>query len=198
MGIRRPDRRALEDLGVGALWTVPVIGATIPVAAIFSVVFPVTPVSPLPPTGELVGFTIQLIAGAIIAPLGEELLFRAFATTAWARALGPRRALIRGALFFAIVHVLTISGGTASQAAELAFVAFATRLPVAFALGWLFLRRGSIWARGLHATFNAVLLILGEAAARHLRHRGAHHPGMQGSLERQCVLVKPKASFDRR
>ena len=169
MGIRRPDRRALEDLGVGALWTVPVIGATIPVAAIFSVVFPVTPVSPLPPTGELVGFTIQLIAGAIIAPLGEELLFRAFATTAWARALGPRRALFRGALFFAIVHVLTISGGTATQAGELALVAFATRLPVALALGWLFLRRGSIWAPiGLHATFNAILLILGEAAARSL------------------------------
>ena len=107
------------------------------------------------------------MAGAIVAPLGEELLFRAFATTAWARAVGPRRALVRGALFFAIVHVLTISGGSASQAAELALVAFATRLPVALALGWLFMRRGSIWAPiGLHATFNAILLILGEAAAR--------------------------------
>jgi membrane protease YdiL (CAAX protease family) len=167
MGIRRPDQRALWDLGVGALWAIPVIAATIPVAAILSGLFPVTPVSPLPPTGELVGFTIQLVAGAIVAPLGEELLFRAFATTAWARAVGPRRALVRGALFFAIVHVLTISGGSASQAAELALVAFATRLPVAFALGWLFLQRGSIWAPiGLHATFNAILLILGEAAAR--------------------------------
>ena len=167
MGIRRPGWGAIWELGIGALWAIPVIGATIPVAAIFSVLFPVTPVSPLPPTGELVGFTIQLVAGAIVAPLGEELLFRAFATTAWARALGPRRALFRGALFFAIVHVLTISGGSASQAAELALVAFATRLPVALALGWLFLRRGSIWAPiGLHATFNAILLILGEAAAR--------------------------------
>jgi membrane protease YdiL (CAAX protease family) len=167
MGIRRPDQRALRDLGVGALWAIPVIAATIPVAAILSGLFPVTPVSPLPPTGELAGFTIQLVAGAIVAPLGEELLFRAFATTAWARAVGSRRALVRGALFFAIVHVLTISGGSASQAAELALVAFATRLPVAFALGWLFLRRGSIWAPiGLHATFNAILLILGEVAAR--------------------------------
>jgi membrane protease YdiL (CAAX protease family) len=167
MGIRRPDGRALRDLGVGAWWAIWVIAATIPVAAIFSRLFPVTPVSPLPPTGEPVGFTIQLIAGAIVAPLGEELLFRAFATTAWARNVGPRRALVRGALFFAIVHVLTISGGSASQAAELAVVAFATRLPVAFALGWLFLRRGSIWAPiGLHATFNAILLVLGEVAAR--------------------------------
>jgi CAAX protease family protein len=169
MGIRRPDRRAIGELLEGALLAGPVIIATIPVAAIFSLLFPVTPVSPLPPTGEPLGFTIQLIAGAIVAPLGEELLFRAFATTAWARNVGSRRALVRGALFFAIVHVLTISGGSASQAAELALVAFATRLPVAFALGWLFLRRGSIWAPiGLHATFNAILLVLGEVAARSL------------------------------
>ena len=40
-----------------------------------------------------------------------------------------------------------------------------TRLPVAFALGWLFLRRGSIWAPlGLHMAFNGVLLVLGELA----------------------------------
>ena len=169
MGIRRPDRHALSDLGVGASLAIPVIGLTIPVAAIFSVLVPVTPVSPLPPTGEPVGFTLQLVAGALVAPLGEELLFRAFATTAWARNVGPRRALVRGALFFAIVHILTISGGSASQAAELALVAFATRIPVALALGWLFLRRGSIWAPiGLHATFNAILLILGEVAARSL------------------------------
>ena len=40
-----------------------------------------------------------------------------------------------------------------------------TRLPVALALGWLFLRRGSIWASfGLHAAFNGVLLVLAELA----------------------------------
>ena len=38
----------------------------------------------------------------------------------------------------------------------MAVVGFATRIPVALALGWLFLRRGSIWASfGLHAAFNA-------------------------------------------
>ncbi len=165
MGIHRPDRRAVVELVEGALWAAPVIIATIPVAWILSLLFPVNPVSPLPPTGEPVGFALQLTAGAIVAPLGEELLFRAFATTAWARVVGPRRALVRGALFFAIVHVLTISGASAGPAAELAVVAFASRLPVAFALGWLFLRRGSIWAPiGLHATFNAILLILQAAA----------------------------------
>ena len=94
-------------------------------------------------------------------------MFRGFATTAWAADRGPRRALIQGALFFAIVHVLTISGGSASEAFGLAVLGFASRIPVALALGWLFLRRGSIWVPiGLHATFNAILLILGEAALR--------------------------------
>ncbi len=167
MGLRRLDRPALVDLGRGALWAGPVILATIPVAGVLSQIFPVTPVSPLPPTGEAFGFAIHLIAGAIIAPVGEELLFRAFATTAWLRSLGERRALVRGALFFALAHVLTISGASAGEALSLAIVGFASRIPVALALGWLFLKRGSIWAPiGLHATFNAILLTLGEVAAR--------------------------------
>jgi membrane protease YdiL (CAAX protease family) len=167
MGVRRFDRRALGELASGALWAGPVILATIPIAAILSRIFPVTPVSPLPPTGEPLGFAIHLVAGAIIAPVGEELLFRAFATTAWARSLGERRALVRGALFFALVHVLTISGSTAGEAVALAVVGFASRIPVALVLGWLFLQRRSVWAPiGLHATFNAILLTLGEIAAR--------------------------------
>ena len=40
-------------------------------------------------------------------------------------------------------------------------------LPIALALGWLFVRRGSIYASiGLHATFNGFLLVLAEAATR--------------------------------
>ena len=145
----------------------PVIVATIPVALLLSAIFPVQPVSPLPPAGEPVGFALNLIAGAIVAPIGEELLFRGFATTAWAKDLGRRRALVQGALFFAVVHVLTIGGATVSEAFGLAVLGFATRVPVALALGWLFLRRGSIWAPiGLHAAFNGILLVLGEAALR--------------------------------
>jgi membrane protease YdiL (CAAX protease family) len=61
--------------------------------------------------------------------------------------------------------VLTISGGTAEEALRLAVIGFATRVPVALALGWLFVRRGSIWVPfGLHATFNAILLVLAELA----------------------------------
>ena len=167
MGVRRFDRRAIGELATGALWAGPVILGTIVVTAALYQVFPVTPVSPLPPTGEPVGFAINLVAGAVIAPIGEELLFRAFATTAWARTIGSRRALVRGALFFAFVHVLTISGASLGEAFGLAVVGFAARIPVALALGWLFLRRGSVWVPiGLHATFNAILLITSEIAAR--------------------------------
>ena len=167
MGVRRFDRRALGDLVTGALWAGPVILATIVVAGILYQLFPVTPVSPLPPTGELAGLVTNLVAGAIVAPIGEELLFRAFATTAWARAIGDRRALVRGALFFAVVHVLTISGSSAGEAFGLAVVGFASRIPVALVLGWLLLQRKSIWAPiGLHATFNAILLIIAEIATR--------------------------------
>jgi membrane protease YdiL (CAAX protease family) len=167
MGVRRFDRGALVELAIGALCAAPVIIATVVVAGILYQFFPVTPVSPLPPTGELLGLVINLVAGAIVAPIGEELLFRAFATTAWARSIGNGRALVRGALFFAVVHVLTISGASAGEALGLAVVGFAARIPVALALGWLFLERKNIWAPiGLHATFNALLLIFAEIAAR--------------------------------
>ena len=60
---------------------------------------------------------------------------------------------------FALAHVLTITGSSAQEAFGLAVVGFATRVPVALALGWLFVRRGSIWAPlGLHMAFNGVLL----------------------------------------
>ena len=167
MGVRRLDPKGLRDIGVGALWAVPVIAFTIPIAAILQALFSVTPESPLPPAGETSGFIFNLIAGAIVAPIGEELLFRGLATTAWVRGLGARRGIVRGALFFALVHVLTISGGTAGEAAQLAFIGFASRVPVAFALGYLFVKRESIWASlGLHATFNGILLVVAEMALR--------------------------------
>jgi len=165
MGLRRFDGAAVTNLALGAALALPVIAATVPVVAILGQLFPVTPVSPLPPAGEPVGFALNLVAGAIIAPIGEEILFRGFATTAWARDLGARRALVQGALFFAVVHVITITGGTAGEAIGLAVLGFAARVPVSLALGWLFLRRGSIWASiGLHAAFNGILIVLAEAA----------------------------------
>lgn len=167
MGVRPFDGQALRDLVGGAAWAVPVVVVTIPLAAILGQLFPVTPASPLPPTGDDLGFAMNLLAGAVIAPVGEELLFRGFATTAWGRSLGERRGLVRAALFFAVVHILAIQAGSAGEAVGLVVVGFASRIPVALALGWLFLRRDSIWAPiGLHAAFNGVLLTVAEMAVR--------------------------------
>ena len=46
---------------------------------------------------------------------------------------------------------------------------FGSRIPIALALGWIFLRRGTVWASfGLHAAFNGILLVVAEAASRSL------------------------------
>lgn len=166
MGIRRPDVRAIRELGAGAMWAGGAILATIPVAIVLSMVLPVLPTSPLPPTGDLGGFLINLAAGAIVAPIGEEVMFRALATTAWVRGMGQRRGLIRAALFFAFAHVLTISGTSAGPAIALAFAAFVGRIPVSLILTWLFVRYKSIWVPlGLHAAFNTLLLVLAEVVS---------------------------------
>jgi membrane protease YdiL (CAAX protease family) len=154
-------------MGRGAIWALPVIGVTILVSSILFVLFPVTPVSPLPPTGEPLGFALSLLAGVIVAPFGEEILFRAFATTAWVRGYGRRRGLVQAALVFAFAHVITTTGTSAGDAFGLAVVGFGSRIPVALALGWVFLRRGTVWASfGLHAAFNGILLVVAEVASR--------------------------------
>ena len=167
MKVSRLDGAAFREMAYGAIWVIPVIFVTALVASILLLVFPVSPASPLPPTGDALGFALSLLAGVIVAPLGEEILFRAFATTAWGLGMGARRGLIRAALLFAFAHVLTVSGSSFQEVAGLIVVGFGTRIPVALALGWVFQRRGSIWASfGLHAAFNGVLLIVAEAATR--------------------------------
>lgn len=155
------------ELVWGALLALPVVVVTSLLAAILVTLVGVTPDSPLPEPGNTAGLFINLIAASIIAPISEELFYRGFATTAWTRTMGPGRALVRGAVFFALIHVLTIGGTTFGDAAGRALVAFVTRLPVSVALGWVFLRRRSLYASiGLHATFNGLLVILAELASR--------------------------------
>ena len=168
MGARwRGLQPALADLGRGALLAVPVILVTGIVSGVLVNLLGTRPDSPLPTTHEASGFLLNFLAAAVIAPIGEEIFFRGFSLTAWERSLGPRRALIRSALFFAFVHVLTVGGATFSDAASKALIAFVVRIPVAFALGWIFLQRRSVFASmGLHATFNALLLLLAEVATR--------------------------------
>ena len=67
---------------------------------------------------------------------------------------------------FVLAHVLLVGGDQFEEALKLAFVAGVVRIPVALALGWLFVRTGSLWAPiGLHAAFNGILIVLAESAA---------------------------------
>lgn len=164
LGIR--GVRAIRELLAGAVWAGPVILVSAVLAAILVPLAGATPPSPLPPTGSGVGLLLHLVAGAVIAPVAEELVFRGVAVNAWARMAGPTAAIVRSSILFAFAHVLFIRSDSFGEAAALVLVAAAARLPVAVALAWVYLRRGTLWAPiGLHATFNAVLIVLGEAAA---------------------------------
>jgi membrane protease YdiL (CAAX protease family) len=167
IGFRGPSRWAAGELGWGVVLAGPVVIVTALLSAVLVGLFGSVPTSPLPPAGTPVGFALNLVAGAVVAPIGEEILFRGVATTAWVRALGPWRGILRGALLFAAVHILLISASGFDEAARMAAVGFLGRLPVALVLGWVFIQRGSLWAPiGLHAAFNAILLIAAESAAR--------------------------------
>jgi membrane protease YdiL (CAAX protease family) len=160
-----PPARLLGDVLVGAAAALPVILATSIVAAILIGLVGAAPEGPIAIPSDPLGLVVSLLAAAVVAPIGEEVFYRGFATTAWARSMGPTAAIVRGGLFFAFVHVLTLSGSDFGDAARVALVAFLARLPVAFALGWIFVRRGSLAASiGLHATFNAALILLAALA----------------------------------
>ena len=165
MGLLPFDRRALTDVAVGAVYAIPVIFITAFVGAILVALFRVVSPSPLPPTGQVSGLLVQLVAGAVIAPIAEEIVFRGFAITAWRRSIGVQRAIIRATLLFALAHVVALEATTFGEAIGLIAVGMGTRLPVAYALGLLFVRRESLWAPiGLHATFNGLLLVLAHLA----------------------------------
>jgi hypothetical protein len=167
MGWRRMDRRQVVNLLRGAAIALPVIGLTSILAGLLVRVLGQTPESPLPPTGTNAGLIVQLIAGAVIAPLSEEAVFRGFAITAWQRTVGETGAIVRASLVFALAHVIDARGDTLEQVGALILIGFLTRVPVAVALGWLFVRARSIWAPiGLHMAFNGILLVLGELAVR--------------------------------
>ncbi|HET7828221.1 MAG TPA: type II CAAX endopeptidase family protein [Candidatus Limnocylindrales bacterium] len=166
MGVRRPDADALRELLVGALLAVPAVVVTILLGAILATFLEPSP-SPLPSAADGAGLLFNLISAAVIAPIGEELFFRGFATTAWFRSLGAAApAIVRGAVFFAFAHVLTQFDSSFAVGAQRALFSFLALMPVAIALGWVFLTRRSLYAAiGLHGTFNAIQVVLAFAVA---------------------------------
>src|SRR3989454_6384306 len=120
MGFRPVGRPALAELAMGMTYAIPVIVVTIIIAAVATRLLPVVPESPLPPTGSTLGLLLNLLGGAVLVPIGEETMFRGVATTAWRVTDGVQRAIVQGALFFAIVHVLQVGGTSPTQALALA------------------------------------------------------------------------------
>jgi membrane protease YdiL (CAAX protease family) len=114
---------------------------------------------PAAPTG--IDLWITLLALSVLVPMGEETFFRGFATNAWGRSLGRNRALVIAGLFFAAAHVINVTATVPDVALRAAIFNFGARVPVALALGWVYMRRRSIFASGaLHATYNGLIVLL--------------------------------------
>ena len=164
MGLRLPgpgEGSALADVAWGITLAIPTLFVGGILAAILVALFGVAPESPLPPARDPAGVAVSLLAAVVVAPLWEETFFRGFATTAWARTAGTRAAILRGAVFFALIHVVTLVGSDFGTALLTALIAFVVRLPVGLVLGWVFLRRRSLVAPiALHATYNAIPVML--------------------------------------
>lgn len=160
--------RFLADVGLGAgvmflvALAVSLLGGLL---ARFLGVEP-TVVVPTPKTAQEIA--VVALGAGLLVPIGEELLFRGYALSAWWRDLGPRAALWRTTAFFAVVHILTIESATFAQGLGQAIVVLATIGPLGYALGRLFISRGLVASIAGHAAINlfaVLVLVLGQNLA---------------------------------
>jgi membrane protease YdiL (CAAX protease family) len=110
-----------------------------------------------------ISMLLTFVTVAVVAPIGEEVFFRGFATNAWGRSLSRNSTILRASLFFAFFHVMNTVGVStdASLSWRIALFNFGARVPVALALTWLYMRRRSIFASGtLHAGYNGLITII--------------------------------------
>ena len=166
MGLRASVPDAVRDLVIGGLLAIPVLIVTIGLGGLLARFVQPAPIQ-LPESRDTLGLLANLASAAIVSPIGEELFFRGFATTAWARAVGAGPAIVRGAVFFSIAHIVTLNDVSFGEGASRALFSFVALLPVALTLGWVFLLRRSLYAAiGLHAVFNGLQVLALFAAAR--------------------------------
>ena len=133
MGVRRPERRRPRAPDRGALRAPGPGGDDHPGRGAGLV--PRAVAEPAARVRRRRGLVFNLVSAAVLAPIGEELFFRGFATTAWARAFGAWPAIIRGAVFFAIAHVLALFDADFAIGAQRALFSSIALLPVGIALG---------------------------------------------------------------
>jgi membrane protease YdiL (CAAX protease family) len=160
----RIGRGVVGDLLLGAaLMPLAVIASSVAnIALLFILGLDASDVSqpgPASPTG--IDMWITLLAVAVLVPIGEETFFRGFVTNAWGRSLGRNSTILRAGLFFAAVHILNVTATVPDVAIRAAVFNFGARIPVAIALGWVYMRRRSLFASGaLHGAYNGMIVLL--------------------------------------
>jgi membrane protease YdiL (CAAX protease family) len=114
---------------------------------------------PMHPTG--IDRLMTFVSLAVLIPIGEEVFFRGYSTNAWGRSLSPASALFRAALFFAFIHVVNTDNTEILLSIRAAAFNFGARVPVALALCWVYMRRGSLMASAsLHGFYNGMIVLI--------------------------------------
>lgn len=157
---RAPRGQLAGDALAGVTMMVPAYLVTILIGAVVATLLGVQLPSALPTPRSVPDALATVLAGVIVAPVGEEAFFRGLSLTAWWRDLGLRAALLRATLFFAAAHILNVTASNASEGLRMALLQFVVILPVGLALGWLFSQRGIVASIAGHMTFNAIAVSL--------------------------------------
>jgi membrane protease YdiL (CAAX protease family) len=152
--------RIVRDVAFTVVLMLPVTLAALVGGGLIATLLDAVPPSVVPLPETTVELVAVMAAGAILVPIGEEVFFRGFALAAWLRDRGPRSALIRSSVFFAVIHVANIQTTSFDDGLRQAAVTLAVILPLSFVLGWLFLRRGLLAATVGHITYNGILVAL--------------------------------------
>lgn len=152
LGFRRPSRSAMRfAAGAGiALWA-----ASIGVNALQIMAFGPHPQSLIVTVGAHTGafaLVLDLLTGAVVAPIAEEALFRGLLFGGLAQRLPAPAAAAVSAFFFAASHGLGV---------------LAPIFVLGLGLAYVYARTGTLWASiTTHAFVNAVSLVLLFAAPR--------------------------------
>lgn len=144
---------------------VPVTLGLLLVATVAGLAFGVEAPRPYPLSETPLDGLFVVLGAAIVVPVAEELFFRGFALTAWRRDLGDQAALLRSTAFFALLHVLPITGDSVSVIGQ-AVLVLAVITPVGYVFGWLFLRYGMVGAITAHVSYNSLPLLLAFLASK--------------------------------
>lgn len=158
-------RRLLADIGIGAGVMLGVALAAGLLGGLLARFLGVEAPVVVPPPKTTIEILLVALGAGVLVPIGEELFFRGYSMTAWWRDLGQRAALWRATVFFAVVHIATLSSATFGEGVRQAILVLAVIGPVGYALGWLFMRRGLVASIAGHVAFNlfgVLILVLSQ------------------------------------